>query len=205
VWDCGIYSPDDGGLLAFHDRAAAEQRMRADMAKGKISITLAGTKLKGSYALVRTAKEPNSWLLIKHRDSSPKRVLASEDLANSVLTANTVQSIGPSPRRIALAALIATGPHENLPAKLAPMLAGDADEPSTRPGWFHEPKLDGYRVLAFVTGGKATLRSRNGLDLTASFPTLVAELGRQPVQPMVLDGEIVGFENGRPSFNAMQK
>ena len=205
VWDCGIYSPDEGGALAFHDRAAAEQRMRADLAKGKISVTLAGAKLKGSYALVRTAKEPNSWLLIKHRDSWPKRVLAGEDLASSVLTANTVQSIGPSPRRIVLAALIPSGPHENLPAELAPMLASDADEPSTRPGWLHEPKLDGYRVLAFVTGGKATLRSRNGLDLTASFPTLVAELGRQPIQPLVLDGEIVGFENGRPSFNAMQK
>jgi bifunctional non-homologous end joining protein LigD len=205
VWDCGIYSPDEDGLLAFHDRTAAEQRMRADIAKGKISVMLAGTKLKGSYALVRTAKEPNSWLLIKHRDRWPKRVLAEEDLARSVLTGATVRSIGPSPRRIALPALIPNGPRESLPAKLAPMLAGDADEPPTRPGWFHEPKLDGYRVLAFVADGKVTLRTRNGLDITASFPAVAAELAQQPVQPMILDGEIVGFENGRPSFNAMQK
>jgi len=205
VWDCGIYSPDEGGSLAFHDRAAAEQRMRADMAKGKISVLLAGTKLKGSYALVRTAKEPNSWLLIKHRDRWPKRVLAEDDLARSVLTAQTVESIGPSPRRIALAALIPHGPREDLPSKLAPMLARDADEPSARPGWLHEPKLDGYRVLVFISAGKVTLRSRNGLDITASYPAVVAELAQQPVQPMVLDGEIVAFENGRPSFNAMQK
>jgi bifunctional non-homologous end joining protein LigD len=205
VWDCGIYSPDEGGLLAFSDRGAAEQRMRADMAKGKISITLAGTKLKGSFALVRTAKEPKSWLLIKHRDAWPKRILPADELARSVLTDHTVQTIGPSPRRVALPALIPSGPPESLPAKLAPMLASDADEPSTRPGWFHEPKLDGYRVVVFIAGGKATLRSRNGLDLTASFPALVGELGQQPVQPVVLDGEIVGFENGRPSFNAMQK
>ena len=205
VWDCGIYSPDEDGVLAFDDRAAAERRMRADMAKGKISVTLAGTKLKGSYALVRTAKEPNSWLLIKHRDRWPKRILAEDDLARSVLTGQTVQSIGPSPRRIALAALIPNGPRENLPTKLAPMLASDADEPSSRPGWFHEPKLDGYRVLAFITAGKVTLRSRNGLDLTPSYPTIAAELAAQPVQPMILDGEIVAFENGRPSFNAMQR
>ena len=205
VWDCGIYSPDEGGSLAFPDRSAAEQRMRADMAKGKISITLAGIKLKGSYALVRTAKEPKSWLLLKHRDSWPKRILPADELARSVLTAHNLQSIGPSPRRVALPALIPAGPPESLPAKLAPMLASDADEPSPQPGWFHEPKLDGYRVVVFIAGGKATLRSRNGLDLTASFPALAGELGQQPVQPMVLDGEIVGFENGRPSFNAMQK
>jgi bifunctional non-homologous end joining protein LigD len=205
VWDCGIYSPDEGGSLAFDDRAAAEQRMRADMAKGKISVTLAGSKLKGSYALVRTAKEPNSWLLIKHRDRWPKRVLAADELARSVLTAHTVQSIGPSPPRVALASLTPNGPRESLPAKLAPMLASDADEPSTRAGWLHEPKLDGYRVLASVAGGKVTLRSRNGLDLTASFPTLVAELAQQPAQPVIFDGEIVGFESGKPSFNAIQR
>ncbi len=205
VWDCGIYSPDEGGSLAFDDRAAAEERMRADMAKGKISVTLAGSKLKGSYALVRTAKEPNSWLLIKHRDRWPKRVLPADDLARSVLTAHTVQSIGPSPPRVPLAFLTPNGPRESLPAKLAPMLASDADEPSTRPGWLHEPKLDGYRVLASVADGEVTLRSRNGLDLTASFPTLVAELAQQPAQPVIFDGEIVGFENGKPSFNAIQR
>jgi len=205
VWDCGVYSPDEGGSLAFDDRAAAEARMREDLAKGKISITLAGTKLKGSYALIRTAKEPKSWLLIKHRDRWPKRPLAEEDLARSALTAQTVQSIGPAPRRVALAALIPHGPREDPPAKLAPMLASDADEPSARPGWLHEPKLDGYRVLAFVRAGKVTLRSRSGLDLTAAYPAIVAELEQQPVQPVVLDGEIVAFEEGRPSFNAMQK
>lgn len=205
VWDCGIYSPDEGGPLVFHDRGAAEQRMRADAARGKISVTLAGAKLKGSYALVRTAKEPNSWLLIKHRDPWPKRTLAEDALAASVLSAHTVQSIGPSPRRIALAALVPNGPRGTMPAKLAPMLASDADEPPTRPGWVHEPKLDGYRVLAFVTEEKVTLRSRNGLDITAAFPTIAAELAQQPVRPVILDGEIVSFENGRPSFNAMQK
>jgi bifunctional non-homologous end joining protein LigD len=205
VWDCGIYSPDEGGSLAFHDHALAEQRMRADMAKGKISVTLAGTKLKGSYALVRTAREPNSWLLIKHRDRWAKRVLAEKDLGRSALTAQTVESIGPSPRRTALAALIPHGPRENLPSKLAPMLARDAAEPLPRPGWLHEPKLDGYRALVFISAGKATLRSRNGLDITSSYPAIVAELEQQPVQPVVLDGEIVAFEDGGPSFNAMQR
>ncbi len=41
--------------------------MRAELAAGKLSFTLCGEKLKGSYALVRTGKT-KQWLLIKHKD-----------------------------------------------------------------------------------------------------------------------------------------
>ena len=57
VWDCGLYSPDDKGKYSFEDRLEAERRMRAELAKGKLSFFLLGGKLKGSYALVRTRKE----------------------------------------------------------------------------------------------------------------------------------------------------
>src|SRR5512146_166988 len=61
VWDCGVYSPDEGGTW-FHARAAAEQRVRRDLAAGKLSLELRGVKLKGSFALVKT-KEAKPWLL----------------------------------------------------------------------------------------------------------------------------------------------
>ncbi len=72
-----------------------------------------------------------------------------------------------------------------------------------------EPKLDGYRVLAFVDGTgeqvSVKLRTRRGLDLAADFPKVCAELRRQAVDTMILDAEIVAFDaDGRPSFNAMQ-
>jgi bifunctional non-homologous end joining protein LigD len=68
-----------------------------------------------------------------------------------------------------------------------------------------EPKLDGYRVLAFVNGASVKLRSRRGLDLTPAFPRLAAELAKQSASGMVLDGEVVAFDaNGKPSFNALQ-
>jgi bifunctional non-homologous end joining protein LigD len=41
VWDCGVYSPDEGGLW-FHDRAEAERRIRDGLAAGKLSIQLRG-------------------------------------------------------------------------------------------------------------------------------------------------------------------
>ena len=68
VWDAGAYSPDEDGRLSFGDRTEAEERMRQDLEKGKLSVTLRGRKLRGSWTLVRTARSPNDWLLIKHRD-----------------------------------------------------------------------------------------------------------------------------------------
>src|SRR3954470_21201955 len=36
VWDCGVYSPDEGQEY-FHDRAQAEQQVREGLEKGKLS------------------------------------------------------------------------------------------------------------------------------------------------------------------------
>src|ERR1700748_1167984 len=36
VWDCGVYSPDEGRQYAFADRTAAEARVRAELAGGKL-------------------------------------------------------------------------------------------------------------------------------------------------------------------------
>ena len=93
-----------------------------------------------------------------------------------------------------------------MPAKLAPMLAESGDAPFVREGWAWEPKLDGYRVLAFVDAQGVKLRSRRGLELAGDFPRLAAELGKKGVDGMILDGEIVAFDaTGRPSFAAMQQ
>src|SRR5690242_9293237 len=63
VWDCGVYSPDEDEQCLFENRELAEQRMREGLAKGKLSIFLRGTKLKGSFALVRTTTA-KQWLLL---------------------------------------------------------------------------------------------------------------------------------------------
>src|SRR5512138_1972217 len=66
VWDCGVFSPDEGNSYAFADRDEAQRRLRAEYEKGKISIFLLGDKLKGSWTLVRM--KDKDWLLIKHKD-----------------------------------------------------------------------------------------------------------------------------------------
>ncbi len=203
VWDCGVYSPDEGGTW-FHDREEAQRRVREGLDKGKLSFLLRGEKLKGSFALVRT-KDAKTWLIIKHKD----RFVTSNDVTvqnRSVLSGAAVEDLKIVPaHRIPATQLVPAGELVGMPGKLAPMQAEIGDAPFNRATWMWEPKLDGYRVLAFIDSHGVKLRSRRGLELAGAFPKVVAELGAQLVDGMILDGEIVAFDaGGKPSFNALQ-
>src|SRR5436190_401853 len=205
VWDCGVYSPDEGGAIWFHDRGQAEREVREGLNKGKLSIQLRGEKLKGPFALVRT-KDAKQWLLIKHKD----RFAAATDVTaqnRSVLSGVAVEELKIVPaHRIPASQLVPSGEIEAMPPKLEPMHAEPGDTAFNRADWMWEPKLDGYRVLAFIEGQGVKLRSRRGLDLSVTFPGLCAELGKQTEGSMVLDGEIVAFDaEGKPSFAALQE
>ncbi|MGH8309212.1 MAG: DNA ligase D, partial [Steroidobacteraceae bacterium] len=77
--------------------------------------------------------------------------------------------------------------------------------PTAARDWMYEPKLDGYRILAFIRDGTVRLQSRRGLDLSVPFPEIVSELTNQRVGQMILDSELVALdERGAPSFNALQ-
>jgi len=205
VWDCGVYAPDEDHGEWPGNRAEAERRVRAALEKGKLSLFLRGEKLKGSFALVRSSESKN-WLLIKHRDAyAGERDVTEQD--RSVVSGMTVADLKrlPAPEPLPAARLAPSGRAETMPTKLAPMLAGTGEAPfNHHPDWLFEPKLDGYRVLAFVRDGEVKLRSRRGLDLTPVFPQIAAELARQSAD-MILDGEVLALDAaGRPSFNALQ-
>ncbi|MEO5609748.1 MAG: non-homologous end-joining DNA ligase [Ornithinibacter sp.] len=84
---------------------------------------------------------------------------------------------------------------------MRPMLATVAEAVPTGDAWVHEVKWDGMRVLVDVRDGVATLWSRTERDVTAAFPELVA-LGEH-YDDMLLDGEVVAMDDGRPSFHAL--
>ena len=206
VWDCGVYSPDEGQQYSFSNRAEAEERVRTELANGKLSFFLRGEKLKGSFALVRTTSDPKQWLLLKHKDrfANTGEVLSR---SHSVLSGSTLDDLSPSapPVRLDAGRLAPFGPAESFPKKLAPMLAESSDGIRTEANWTYEPKVDGYRVLAFIEKGEVRLISRRGIDLTKPFPEVVASLSAQAVDTMILDGEIVALgADGRPLFNALQ-
>ena len=217
VWDSGVYSPDEGGVLWFGNREEADERMREGLEAGKLSFTLRGRKLRGSWTLVRTSRSPKDWLLIKHRDryADPDCDVLMDD--RSVQSGLTIEELkagrlpdlssravpGRTPAKTRQAG--ETGKKAAFPSKIKPMLARLVDEPFSRSGWLFEPKLDGFRAIAFLRQGDVRLRSRTGIDLTERFPELVDELATQPEDEMVLDGEIVALDDrGLPDFGLLQ-
>jgi bifunctional non-homologous end joining protein LigD len=84
-------------------------------------------------------------------------------------------------------------------AVMRPMLATRGTHVPTGEEWQHEVTWDGMRVLVEVREGAARLFSRNELDATVSFP----ELAGVPVGDVLLDGEVVAFADGMPSFAAL--
>ena len=88
-----------------------------------------------------------------------------------------------------------------------PMLATLASEVPSGSGWLFEVKWDGYRAIARVAGGDATLTSRRGNDLTGRFPEVARAISRTTKSPdCVLDGEVCALdERGRSSFSVMQQ
>jgi len=93
---------------------------------------------------------------------------------------------------------------EAVPEQLAPMLASTGPLPPEDGRWAYEIKWDGVRAIGFCEGGRLRLASRNGRDITARYPEL-RELGRAlGSRDAVFDGEVVAFEDGRPSFQKLQ-
>ncbi|MEV1132611.1 MULTISPECIES: non-homologous end-joining DNA ligase [Rhodococcus] len=74
-------------------------------------------------------------------------------------------------------------------------------------GWAFEMKWDGVRAIARAGADDCRFSSRNGNDITVSYPELPGPVslalgGREAV----LDGEIVALDaKGRPSFHRLQR
>jgi len=90
-----------------------------------------------------------------------------------------------------------------MPKFVEPQLCKLVDEPPSGPGWAHEVKFDGYRLQLRVEDGKATLRTRKGLDWTDKFSAIAKAAEKLP--DCMIDGEAAALDKkGVPDFGALQ-
>jgi len=196
VWDAGTWEPigEPGEGLAT----------------GKLLFKLHGQKLMGLWELVNIAKpgdKQKPWLLFKKRGDEYARPKAEFD----VLTA-LPDSVIARPLKVPVASAtlahggLAGAVRAPLPDKLKPQLATLATGVPALGEWLYEIKFDGYRIMARIDNGKATLITRGGHDWSRKMPGLVDELESLGLDSAWLDGEIVALdENSRPSFDRLQK
>ena len=199
VWDNGTWEPAVDPHQGLKD--------------GKLVFTLHGHKLAGKWELVRIAKpgeRQEAWLLFKKKDAFARPhadydVLSA--LPDSVIAKPLKPPAAPAPAAEggASADALARAVKAAIPAKIEPQLATFATAAPSTGDWSWEIKLDGYRLMTRIEGGKAKLITRGGHDWSSRMPALKAELDALGVDSAWLDGEIVVLgENGIPDFNALQ-
>ena len=74
---------------------------------------------------------------------------------------------------------------------IEPCLPSPAKVPPAGPGWIHEIKHDGFRILARRGPAGVQLITRNGNDFTHRFPFIEMALKSLPVRSCLIDGEAV--------------
>jgi len=81
-----------------------------------------------------------------------------------------------------------------------PMLAKDAPAPFSDKDWVFEIKWDGFRAISYINH-TLSVKSRNEKELKYNFPELeeLTHLARN----IVVDGEIVVMQAGKPDFQAL--
>lgn len=94
----------------------------------------------------------------------------------------------------------------SLPDFIPPQLATLEDKPPAGDAWFHELKLDGYRLLCHIEGSQVRFWTRNRKDWTTKFPALGKAVKALRVKSAILDGEVVALDaSGRTSFQKLQQ
>lgn len=191
-----------GGVIVW-DRGTwvtlADDPLEA-LAAGELKFRLAGEKLRGGWTLVRLARDPKNWLLIKERDDAVRPlaeydVLVEEPL--SVLSGLAVEDLNLPERAPVKPAAKAVRPGRirgakkaDLPGRVSPQLASKADAAPEGEGWLHEIKYDGYRTIVRIDGEDVRLFTRNKHDWTHRYRALADAFRRLTCKSAIIDGEV---------------
>jgi bifunctional non-homologous end joining protein LigD len=206
MWDRGLWAPQ------------GDKSPQAALEAGELKFVLVGERLKGSFVLVKIRNNRGrdtrtNWLLIKHKDeyAVPGGTAALIEEDRSVASGRTMEQItrgvGKAPRPFMLAAAERADAvwhsMSSMPEFIEPQLAKLVERPPPGPGYAHEIKFDGYRVQVRVQDGKATIRTRSGLDWTETFAAIAKVVRALP--ECIIDGEVCALDKkNMPSFPMLQ-
>jgi len=203
VWDTGTWAPMED--------------VEKSLESGAFKFRLAGEKLNGGWMLARLkgkrGETKTNWLLFKEHDTAADRSIdILVERPESVKSGRRIEELLAPPRPATAKATPRTirrpikgAVKAALPARIEPMLATAATAPPRGDGWVHEIKFDGYRTLARIENGKATLITRSGLDWTKRYGDLAQALAALPCKSAAIDGEVVVPDaDGITRFGALQ-
>lgn len=190
LWDLGHWRPLED--------------VEKGLSKGHLRFQLYGRRMTGMWDLVRIkgkgSDRRENWLLVKAEDAAARQPDPVARYRTSLATGRDFAGIA------ADAPPVPFGPADPmpLPAGVEPMLARLVDAPPYGDDWLHEIKIDGYRGLVHLGQGGPVIRTRNGLDWTQRFASLVPALAELPARSALIDGEIVAGA-GAFGFSALQQ
>ena len=79
-----------------------------------------------------------------------------------------------------------------------------ATKPPAGPGWVHEIKHDGYRLIVRSEGDTVRLFTRRGHDWTARYPAIAGAAAKLRANSFTMDGEaVVAGADGVAVFDAL--
>jgi bifunctional non-homologous end joining protein LigD len=92
---------------------------------------------------------------------------------------------------------------QSLP-RYEPCLPRPAKKPPAGPGWIHEIKHDGFRIIAYRNGDSVRLVTRKGYDFADRFSLIVDAVAALPARSCVIDGEAIACdEKGLSVFDLL--
>jgi len=88
---------------------------------------------------------------------------------------------------------------------IEPCLPTVATKPPSGPGWLHEIKHDGFRMMVLRTGGRVRVLTRNAVDWTDRFPLIVTASEVLKVKSCLIDREaIASGDDGLADFDLLR-